>query len=147
MNKTTIIGNLGRDPEMRYAPSGDPVTTLNVGVDESYTDKTSGARVKRSVWYKVSVWGRRGEVCNQYLKKGSKVLVEGTLQGEYTANAQGVLTCNGPRVWTRQDGTPGASFELKAINVEFLSAKGDVADDAPDAPDATAAPDLSDPPF
>ena len=110
-----IVGNMGRDPEMRYMPNGDPVTNLNVASSRSYTNNT-GQKVEETVWFRVSVFGKMAESCNTYLKKGSKVLVEGRLNADKNG---------GPRVWTRQDGTPGASFEVTAQTVRFLSSRGE----------------------
>ncbi len=109
--KIIIVGNLGRDPEMRYTPSGQPVTNFSVATNRRYTS-SNGERVDETVWFRVSAWGRLAETCNQYLAKGRKVLVEGRL----TADSSG-----GPRVWTDQAGTPRASFEISALNVQFLS--------------------------
>lgn len=112
--KLIIAGNLGKDPEMRYAPSGDAVTSMNVATNRKYTDK-SGQQVKETTWYRVSVWGKGAETCNQYLKKGSAVLIEGRLNADKATG--------GPRVFQRQDGTWGASFEMTADpgGVKFLS--------------------------
>ncbi len=110
-----IVGNLGRDPEMRYTPSGQPVTSFSVASSRSYTNP-SGEKVDETTWFRVTAWGKQAETCNQYLHKGSKVLVEGRL----TPDKNG-----GPRVWTRQDGTPGASFEVTASTVRFLSSRGE----------------------
>lgn len=115
-HKVMLIGNLGKDPEMRYTPSGQAVTNLNVATNRQYTD-SSGQKVKETIWFRVSVWGRQAESCNQYLKRGSKVLVEGRLIPD--ANT------GGPRTFTRQDGTAGASFEISASDVRFLSSKDD----------------------
>ncbi|MCL4562281.1 MAG: single-stranded DNA-binding protein [Chloroflexi bacterium] len=115
-HKITLIGNLGREPEMRYTPSGQAVTSFNVAVDESYTGN-DGQRVKKTMWVRVSAWGKQAESCNQYLHKGSKVLVEGSLTADPSTG--------GPRIWNRQDGTPGASFEVRASTVRFLSPRGE----------------------
>lgn len=109
--KLIIVGNLGKDPEMRYAPNGDAVTNLNVATNRKYTDK-GGQLVKETTWFRVSVWGKQAETCNQYLKKGSLVLVEGRLQADKATG--------GPRVYDKSDGTSGASFELTANEVKFL---------------------------
>mgnify|MGYP001604000504 CR=1 FL=1 len=111
-----VVGNLGRDPEMRYTPSGQAVTNLNVATNRQYTGQ-DGQPVKETIWFKVSVWGKSAEACNQYLSKGSKVLVEGRLNADKQTG--------GPRVWNRQDGTPGASFEVTAQTVRFLSSKSE----------------------
>ena len=105
-----ITGNLGREPEMRFTPNGDPVTTFSVATSRKYDGKDE------TTWFRVSVWGKQAESCSQYLHKGSKVLVEGALK----ADAQG-----SPRVFERKDGTWGSSFEVTAENVRFLDGKAD----------------------
>lgn len=109
-----IVGNLGRDPEMRYTPSGQAVTNFNVATNRKYTT-SDGNQVEETTWFRVSTWGKTAEVCNQYLKKGSKVLVEGRLNPDPDTG--------GPKIWTRQDGTSAASFELTANQVRFLSTR------------------------
>lgn len=109
-----IVGNLGRDPEMRYTPSGQAVTNFNVATNRKYTT-SDGNQVEETTWFRVSTWGKTAEVCNQYLKKGSKVLVEGRLNPDPDSG--------GPKIWTRQDGTSAASFELTANQVRFLSTR------------------------
>ncbi len=110
-----LIGNLGRDPEMRYTPSGQPVTSFSVASNRSYTG-ADGQKVDETIWFRVTAWGKQAETCNQYLRKGSKVLVEGRLNPDKNG---------GPRIWTKQDGTAGASFEVTASTVRFLSSKGE----------------------
>ena len=114
--KLTIVGNLGRDPEMRYLPSGQAVTDMSVATNRVYTDG-NGQRVQETSWFRVSVWGARAETVNQYLKKGSKVLVEGYLRCDPSTG--------GPRVWTGNDGVAKASYEMSAQNVTFLSSKSE----------------------
>ncbi len=111
-----IVGNVGRDPEMRYTPSGQAVTSFSVATNRQYTNN-NGETVKETIWFRVSAWGKTGETCNQYLKKGSKVLVEGRLTADPATG--------GPRVWTGQDGSPRASFEVSAQTVRFLSSRGE----------------------
>lgn len=112
MYQTIIfIGNLGRDPEMRYTHSGQAVTSFSVAVSDGFGER------KKTIWFRVSAWEKLAETCNTYLKKGSKVLVEGRL----TASENG-----SPRIWTRQDGTPAASFEVNASIVRFLTPRADV---------------------
>ena len=110
----TLIGNLGRDPELRYTPAGQPVTDLSVATKETWKDQ-SGEKKDRTTWWKISVWGKQAENCNQFLVKGSRVLVEGTLRGDESGN---------PRTYQKKDGTTGTSFEMTAKEVRFLSAKG-----------------------
>jgi len=102
-----LVGNLGKEPEMRYTPEGKPVTSFSVAVSDGFGDN------KKTIWFKVTAWERQAETCAQYLHKGSKVLVEGRLQADKSTG--------GPRIWQRQDGTQGASFELTASLVRFLS--------------------------
>ena len=111
-----IVGNLGRDPEMRFTPSGQAVTNFSVATNRQYT-ASDGNQVKETIWFRVSTWGKQAETCNQYLKRGSKVLVEGRLVPDQATG--------GPRLWTRQDGTAAASFEVSASTVRFLSSRGE----------------------
>ena len=111
-----IVGNLGRDPEMRYTPNGQAVTNFNVATNRQYT-ASDGTQVKETIWFRVSTWGKSAEVCNQYLHKGSKVLVEGRLIPDPSTG--------GPRTWTRQDGSTAASFEVSANTIRFLSSRGE----------------------
>lgn len=110
-----IVGNLGRDPEMRYTPSGQAVTNFSVATNRQYTG-SDGNLVKETIWFRVSTWGKQAEICNQYLRKGSKVLIEGRLQPD--------AKTGGPRIWQGQNG-PAASFEVVANTVRFLSARGE----------------------
>jgi single stranded DNA-binding protein (ssb) len=111
-----IVGNVGRDPEMRYTPSGQAVTSFSVATNRQYTNN-NGETVKETIWFRVSAWGKTGETCNQYLKKGSKVLVEGRLTADPATG--------GPRIWQAQDGTSRASFEVSAQTVRFLSSRSE----------------------
>ena len=125
---TTVIGRLGRDPEMRYMPNGDPVTSFSVATDRAYTDR-NGQKVKETTWFRVSVFGKQAENVNQYLHKGSMVLVEGRLGID--------AKTGGPKVFTRQDGTVSASFEIVANTVRFLSPKSEGGAGAPEGGEAS----------
>ena len=114
----SIIGHLGKDPEMRYTPSGAPVTTFSVASSRQYSN-AKGERVKETIWFRVSAWNKQAEICNNFLHKGSKVFIEGRLVPDAASG--------GPRVYTRQDGTTAASFEISARTVQFLDSKGDTA--------------------
>ena len=118
----TIVGNLGRDPEMRYTPSGQAVTNFSVAANRQYTG-SDGVPVKETIWFRVSTWGKQAEICNQYLKKGQKVLIEGRLVPD--------AATGGPRIWNRQDGTPAAQFEVSASTVRFLSVRGEEESELP----------------
>lgn len=107
----TIVGYLGNDPEMRFTPGGQAVTSFSVAASRSYTNN-SGQKVDETAWFRISVWGAQAEACNQYLKKGRPVLVVGRLRPDPQSG--------GPRVFTRNDGSPGASYEVNALNVKFL---------------------------
>jgi single-strand DNA-binding protein len=108
-----IVGTLGKDPEMRYTPAGQAVTSFSVASNRQYTN-SSGQKVKETIWFRISVWGKMAETCNTYLKKGSNVVVEGRLIADDRGN---------PRTFTRQDGSSGASFEVNAQTVRFLSGR------------------------
>ena len=114
----TVIGRLGRDPEMRYLPNGDPVTSFSIATDRQYNDR-NGQKVKETTWFRVSVFGKSAEISNQYLSKGKMVLVEGRLRPDPKSG--------GPVTFTKQDGTVGSSFEIVANTVRFLSPKDEVA--------------------
>jgi single-strand DNA-binding protein len=114
-HKVILVGNLGRDPEMRYTPSGQAVTNLSVATNRTYTDN-AGNQVKQTIWFRVSVWGKQAESSHQYLRKGRQVLVEGRLNPDDNGN---------PRIWNAQDGTPRASFEVTAETVRFLGGAGE----------------------
>lgn len=106
-----IVGNVGRDPEMRYTPTGQAVTSFSVATNRQYTG-SDGQPVKETIWFRISTWGKLAETCNQYLKKGRTVLIEGRLMPDPSTG--------GPRIWKRQDGSPAASFEVTASTVRFL---------------------------
>ena len=112
-----IVGRLGKDPEMRYMPDGTALTSFSVATDRRWTDKGTGQPVQETTWFRVTARGRQAETTNQYLTKGSMVLVEGHLRPDPQTG--------GPKLWTGQDGTVRASFEIMAENVRFLSSRGD----------------------
>ena len=111
-----VVGRLGKDPEMRYTPSGQAVASFSLATDRQYTGQ-DGTVVKETTWFRVSVWGKQAETVNQYLSKGKMVLVEGRLQADPKSG--------GPRIYQRQDGTSGASFEISANTVRFLSPRSE----------------------
>jgi single-strand DNA-binding protein len=130
--KLIIVGNLGNDPEMRYTPSGQAVTNLNVATNRKWTDN-NGQQQEETVWFRVSVWGKQAEACNQYLSKGRQVLVEGRLTVDKETG--------GPRIWTDQNGKPRASYEVTAFEVRFIGSGrsegnggGSFSSSAPSAP-------------
>ncbi len=104
MNKVIILGRLGKDPELRYTPSGAAVCNFSVATSEAWTDK-NGQKQEKTEWHRIVVWGKMGELCNQYLFKGRQVFLEGKLQ---------------TRSWDDQNGQKRYSTEINATNVQFL---------------------------
>lgn len=106
--KVIQVGRVGRDAEMRYTPSGQAVTSFSVATSDKYKN-AAGEDVKKTIWVRVSVWGKLAETCNQYVKKGMEVLVEGRLVAGEDGN---------PRTY-ESNGATKASFEINATSVQF----------------------------
>lgn len=119
---TLIIGHVGRDAEMRYTPTGVPVTNFSVAVNHKYTD-ASGQTVERVKWYRVTAWRKLAETCGQYVKKGSRILVAGEVQAA---------------AWLDKEGAAHAALELTADTVRFLGDARGGADETPETPGAAA---------
>ncbi len=115
LNKVMIIGHLGRDPEMRYTPSGRPVTTFSVATTRSWTS-TDGERHEETEWFNVVAWGSLAEICNQYLHKGQQVYVEGRLQ---------------TRRWEDNEGNKHFTTELVAKEMIMLGDRREISNDTP----------------
>jgi single-strand DNA-binding protein len=113
--KIIIAGHLGGDPEMRYMPDGTAVTNFSVATNRRWTDGQSGEQREETIWFRVSVWRRQAETANEYLSKGSQVLVEGRIRPDPQTG--------GPRTFTRQDGTVGASYDVTADVVRFIGGR------------------------
>jgi len=112
VNKAILIGNLGRDPELNYTQTGQPVANFTLATSENWTDK-NGERVERTEWHRIVVWGRMGENCAQYLSKGRTVYVEGRIQ---------------TREWEDKEGNKRNTTEINAQTVQFLGGpRGDAA--------------------
>ena len=126
----TLVGRLGNDPELRYTPSAQAVTTLNVAVNRKFK-KADETPVEETTWFRVSVWGKQAENCAAYLARGRQVLIIGRL----TPDENG-----GPKVWTRADGTPGASYDMVAQDVRFLGSGNGGGEEA--APEAGSTDDI-----
>lgn len=109
-NKITIVGYLGRDPEIRYLPDGTAVCNFSVATTEKRKDPRTGEAQDLTTWFKVTAWRRQAEVANQYLSKGKQVYVEGRLREEE---------------WTDRDGARRTSLVVSATDIHFLGAKGD----------------------
>lgn len=109
VNKVIIIGNLGKDPETRYLPSGDAVTNITVATTESWKDKKSGDKQEHTEWHRVSFFGRQAEVAGEYLKKGSPVYIEGRIR---------------TRKWQDKEGQDRYSTEIVADRMQLLGGRG-----------------------
>ena len=114
MNKIIIIGNLGRDPEMRYSPSGQPMTSFSIASNRRYTT-AAGEQREETEWFNCTAFGRLADVCNQYLTRGQQVYVEGRLRS---------------RQYDRRDGTPGFSLDVNVTEMQMLGRRGDQPEDA-----------------
>jgi single-strand DNA-binding protein len=115
VNKAILIGHLGADPELRHTQSGTAVATFSLATTERYTDK-SGERQERTEWHRIVAWARLGEICNQYLKKGKQVYIEGRIQ---------------TRQWEDQSGNKRYTTEIVANNMTMLGRAGDSGADVP----------------
>ena len=104
LNKIMLLGRLGKDPELKYTPSGAAVCTFSVATSETWMDK-SGQKQEKTEWHRVVVWGKRAETCNQYLAKGRQVFIEGKLQ---------------TRSWDGTDGQKKFMTEINALSVQFI---------------------------
>ena len=109
MNKITIIGNLGRDPEMRYSASGNPMTSFSIASSRRYTT-AAGERREETEWFNCTAFGRLAETCNQYLGRGQQTYIEGRLS---------------TREYNRRDGTPGFSLDVTVTEMHLLSRRDD----------------------
>jgi single-strand DNA-binding protein len=128
LNKVQIIGHLGRDPEMRYTPSGRPVTTFTVAVSRSW-NTVDGERHNETEWFNIVAWGNLAEICKQYLNKGQQVYIEGRLQ---------------TRRWDDKEGVKHTSVEVVANEMMMLgerSERSDRREQNSQAPHGDAAPD------
>lgn len=110
VNKVLIIGNLGNNPEMRQMPNGDAVATISVATSESWTDKQTGEKREQTEWHRIVFFRRQAEVCGQYLKKGSKVYVEGKLR---------------TRKWQDQNGQERYLTEIIGDSLQMLDSRQD----------------------
>jgi single-strand DNA-binding protein len=120
-------------------PDGTAVTTLSVATSRRWTDSKTGQPQDETTWFRVSVWRKQAETANQYLTKGSKVLIEGRLKPDPTTG--------GPKLWQRTDGSVGASFEISADEVRFLTPKGEGGVSGGDSYESAPAHEEDDIPF
>lgn len=127
INKVILIGNVGVDPDVRYLPNGNAVTTLSVATSEAWKDKSTGEKQERTEWHRVVCFNRLGEIAGEYLRKGSKIYVEGSLR---------------TRKWQDQQGQDRYTTEIVANDIQMLDAKGGASgyNDMPQSHAASMAP-------
>ncbi|MBK1646874.1 single-stranded DNA-binding protein [Thiocapsa imhoffii] len=123
INKVILVGNLGADPEIRSTQSGDTVATLRIATSETWRDKQTGERMERTEWHRVILWRRLGEIAGQYLRKGSKVYIEGKLQ---------------TRKWTDQSGQDRYTTEIQGNELQMLDSRGSGEGDTTERPRESA---------
>ncbi len=121
-----IVGYLGKDPVMRFTPDGKAVTNFSVATSRSWTQ--GGIKNEETTWFRITVWEKQAEACNQWLHKGSPVLIVGRLSPDKDTG--------GPRIYQRSDGTMGAQFEVTATTVKFLPKGKESNDNYQDAPES-----------
>lgn len=108
LNKCQFIGNLGRDPEVKYMPSGDAVASISIGVTESWKDKSTGEKKEHTEWVRISFFGKLAEIAGEYLKKGSQVYVEGSMR---------------TRKYTDKDGVEKYATEIRGETMKMLGSR------------------------
>ncbi|HIL09593.1 MAG TPA: single-stranded DNA-binding protein [Candidatus Latescibacteria bacterium] len=132
VNKVILIGNLGADPEVRYTPDGAPVANFNLATSESWNDRTSGEKQERTEWHRLVVWRKLAEIVGQYLKKGSKIYIEGKLQ---------------TRSWEDQSGQKRYTTEVVVNELQMLDSRGEGGGDGMSRdPGPAAQPEYGPPP-
>src|SRR4051812_43244305 len=109
VNKVILVGNLGRDAELRYTPGGAPVATLNLATTEVWNDKTSGQKQEKTEWHRIVLWGKSAESLSEYLTKGKQIYVEGRLQ---------------TRKWQDKDGVEKYTTEIRSDKIVLLGGGG-----------------------
>ena len=112
VNKVILVGNLGADPQLRYTPAGTAVANFNLATTERFTNK-NGEREARTEWHRIVTWARLAEICNEYLKKGKQVYIEGRLQ---------------TRSWEDKEGNKKYTTEVVATNMVMLGRAGETGD-------------------
>ncbi len=122
VNKVILVGNLGRDPEVRYTGDGKPVANFTMATTERWSDPSSGERKEKTEWHRIVVWGKQAEIAGEFLRKGRQVYVEGSLQ---------------TREWTDRDGNKRQTTEVRAQRFQMLGRRAEE-DDAAASPKPTA---------
>jgi single-strand DNA-binding protein len=129
-NKITLVGNLGRDPELRYTPQGTPVCSFSLATNERRKDRNTGENNDITTWFRVTLWGRQAETASQYLTRGRPVYIEGRLRVEE---------------WTDRDGKPRHTLEVHATDMQFIGGGRGEEGGAPAARAASAPSQTGDP--
>ena len=124
VNKVILVGNLGKDPEVRYMPNGNAVANITLATSESWKDKTTGEQQEKTEWHRVVMFRRLGEIAGEYLKKGSQVYIEGKLQ---------------TRKWQDSSGNDRYTTEIVANEMQMLGSRGGSANFSGDSKAAPAA--------
>ena len=130
--KLIIVGNLGRDPELKYLGDGTAVCNLSVATNRTWND-SAGQKQTETTWFRVTCWRKQAEIAAQYLTKGRQVMIEGRLKPDATGN---------PTVYQKNDGTSGASFEVVCEHLVLIGSRGEhteLGDAAPEAVDDSGA--------
>lgn len=125
INKVILVGNVGVDPDVRHLPNGNAVTTLSLATSESWKDKVTGEKQERTEWHRVVCFNRLGEIAGEYVRKGSKLYVEGSLR---------------TRKWQDQQGQDKYTTEIIASDIQMLDSKVGSASSYDDIPQAQSAP-------
>lgn len=125
INKVILIGNVGIDPDVRYLPNGNAVTTLSIATSETWKDKVTGEKQERTEWHRVVCFNRLGEIAGEYVRKGSKLYIEGSLR---------------TRKWQDQQGQDKYTTEIVANDIQMLDSKGTSSSSFDDMSQAQAAP-------
>lgn len=126
VNKVILIGNLGRDPEVRYTTGGNPVANFTMATTDRWNDPATGEKKERTEWHRIVVWGKQAEIAGEYLRKGRQVYVEGSLQ---------------TREWTDRDGNKKYTTEIRAQRFQMLGRR----DDRPASSERQEAPAVTEP--
>jgi len=136
INKAILIGNLGRDPEMRYTPEGLAIANFSIATSEEWKDKNSGEKRERTEWHRIVAFGRLAEICGEYLSKGKKIYIEGRIQ---------------TRDWEDKEGVKRYTTEIVAGQMQMLDSKGSVEKprsnagfQVPDIPETSGAAEFKD---
>lgn len=116
INKVTLIGNLGADPEIRFSANGTAVANFRMATTESWMNRETGNREQKTEWHRIVVWGKQAETCKEYLAKGRQVYIEGRIQ---------------TRQWEDREGVTRYTTEIVAQNVRFLGGRGEARDSDP----------------